>query len=54
MLKDICLAVDAMGGDFGPEVNVPGSLAAARETGARIILVGDETSIRSELGRHRH
>jgi len=52
MPKDICLAVDAMGGDFGPEVNVPGSLAAARETGARIILVGDEGSIRKELDKH--
>lgn len=54
MPKDICLAVDAMGGDFGPEVNVPGSLAAARETGAKIILVGDETSIASELAKHSH
>lgn len=54
MPKDICLAVDAMGGDFGPEINVPGSLAAARETGSRIILVGDETSIRKELDRHPH
>lgn len=54
MPKDICLAVDAMGGDFGPEVNVPGSLAAARETGARLILVGDEPSIRKELGKHAH
>jgi len=54
MPKDICLAVDAMGGDFGPEVNVPGSLAAARETGAKIILVGDEESIRKELDKHPH
>jgi glycerol-3-phosphate acyltransferase PlsX len=52
MPKDICLAVDAMGGDFGPEVNVPGSLAAARETGVRLILVGDEPSIRKELEKH--
>ena len=42
MPKPICLAVDAMGGDFGPEVNVPGALAAARETGAAIVLVGDK------------
>ncbi|MDY0274209.1 MAG: phosphate acyltransferase PlsX [Desulfomicrobium sp.] len=54
MPKEICLAVDAMGGDFGPEVNVPGSLAAARETGARIILVGDEASIAAELAKHDH
>ena len=43
-----------MGGDFGPEVNVPGSLAAARETGAAIVLVGDEAAIRQELERHPH
>lgn len=54
MPKPICLAVDAMGGDFGPEVNVPGSLAAARETGAAIVLVGDEAAIRQELERHPH
>lgn len=54
MPKDICLAVDAMGGDFGPEINIPGSLAAARETGVRLILVGDEPSIRKELDRHAH
>jgi glycerol-3-phosphate acyltransferase PlsX len=54
MPKDICLAVDAMGGDFGPEINIPGSLAAARETGVRLILVGDEPSIRKELERHAH
>lgn len=54
MPKDICLAVDAMGGDFGPEINIPGALAAARETGVRLILVGDDSSIRKELDRHAH
>lgn len=54
MPKPICLAVDAMGGDVGPEVNVPGSLDAARETGAKIILVGDEALITAELAKHRH
>ena len=42
-----------MGGDFGPEVNIPGSLAAARETGVRLILVGDEASIRKELEKRK-
>jgi len=53
-MPNICLAVDAMGGDIGPEVNVPGSLAAARETGAKIILVGDESAIKAELTKHDH
>lgn len=54
MPNNICLAVDAMGGDFGPEINVPGSVAAARETGARIILVGDQEAIRAELNKTAH
>ncbi len=47
-----CIAVDAMGGDFGPEVNVPGALAAAREKKMSLILVGDEGAIEKELTRH--
>ena len=40
------LAVDAMGGDFGPSVVVPGALQAARNTGAKVILVGIEEEFR--------
>lgn len=54
MPKDICLAVDAMGGDFGPEINVPGALDAAREAGIRLIFVGDETAIQNELAKRDH
>ena len=43
------LAVDAMGGDFGPSVVVPGALQGARETGAEVILVGIEEEIRKVL-----
>ena len=43
------LAVDAMGGDFGPSVVVPGALQAARNTGAKVILVGIEEEIRKTL-----
>ena len=43
------LAVDAMGGDFGPSVVVPGALQGARETGAKVILVGIEEEIRKVL-----
>ena len=31
------VAVDAMGGDFGPPVTVPGSLMAAEERGVTVI-----------------
>ena len=35
------IAVDAMGGDHAPLVNVDGAIAAAREYGIRSLLVGD-------------
>lgn len=43
------LAVDAMGGDFGPSVVVPGALSAAKACGARILLVGIESAIQEVL-----
>ena len=46
------IAVDAMGGDHAPGVVVEGSVIAAREFGAEIILVGREDDIRRELARH--
>ena len=38
-----------MGGDFGPSVVVPGALQAARNTGAKVILVGIEEEIRKTI-----
>ena len=45
------IAVDAMGGDYGPAVVVEGAVASAREYGASIILVGDKAAIERELSR---
>lgn len=45
------IAVDAMGGDHGPAVVVEGAVAAVRETGASIILVGDQSAIDREVSR---
>ena len=45
------IAVDAMGGDFGPKATVPGSLAAALDFGVDILLVGLESAVRRELAR---
>ncbi|WP_285905318.1 phosphate acyltransferase PlsX [Pseudodesulfovibrio pelocollis] len=42
------IAVDAMGGDFGPQVVVPAAVEAARD-GIAIVLVGDAARIESEL-----
>jgi len=44
------IAVDAMGGDIGPRVNVAAAALAARE-GIQIILVGDEAVLRAEVER---
>ena len=43
------IAVDAMGGDQAPKVIVQGAVAAAREYGQPLILVGDESAVRAEL-----
>jgi phosphate acyltransferase len=48
------IALDAMGGDHAPRVEVEGAILAARELGVRVLLVGVEGEVRSELNRHRH
>jgi len=45
------IAVDAMGGDFGPAVVVAGAVAACRELGLSSVLVGDKAAIERELVR---
>ena len=45
------IAVDAMGGDFGPKAAVPGALRAAEELGVDVLLVGLENAIRREVER---
>src|SRR5438445_9851481 len=45
------VAVDAMGGDHGPRVVVEGAVAAVREFGAAVILVGDRAAIGREVAR---
>src|SRR4029077_13841779 len=48
----ITIAVDAMGGDHAPRPEVEGSIAAARELGVRILLVGLAPELKRELARH--
>jgi glycerol-3-phosphate acyltransferase PlsX len=49
---DITIAVDAMGGDYAPAHPVAGAVMAAREYGARLVLVGRSSEIQAELARH--
>jgi glycerol-3-phosphate acyltransferase PlsX len=46
------VAVDAMGGDNAPAVEVEGAVAAAREFGIPVTLVGNSESLRLELAKH--
>src|SRR3989442_7197272 len=45
------VAVDAMGGDHGPRVVVEGAVAAVREFGGSVILVGDRAAVNREVVR---
>ena len=48
------VAVDAMGGDFGPRVTVEGALQASREYKIETLLVGFEDLIKKEYERLDH
>lgn len=47
------IAVDAMGGDNSPAAEVAGAVAACRNWGCQVILVGDTEKIQEELGKHQ-
>ncbi|WP_300882029.1 phosphate--acyl-ACP acyltransferase [uncultured Desulfovibrio sp.] len=51
MSKRPIIAVDAMGGDFGPSVVVPGAVEAARLHDLHVLLVGDTPKLEAELGK---
>jgi phosphate acyltransferase len=46
------VAVDAMGGDNAPEIEVAGAVAACREFGISVTLVGDSARLEAELNKH--
>src|SRR5437879_3168437 len=49
-MSDMRIAVDAMGGDHAPQVNVDGAVAAAREFGISSLLVGRPAELSRLLG----
>ncbi len=49
MDNKVIVAVDAMGGDAGPSVVVPGALDAARKLGAKILLTGRPEDVQKAL-----
>ncbi len=48
----IKIALDAMGGDFAPEMAVKGAVLAARNNNVNVILVGNEEAIKKELNKN--
>ncbi len=54
MSRKLTIALDAMGGDHGPEVTVPAAIdSVSRYPNLHLILVGDEVKLRAELDRGR-
>ena len=49
MSQSPIIAVDAMGGDFGPSVIVPGALEASRTNNLKVLLVGETERIKEVL-----
>jgi glycerol-3-phosphate acyltransferase PlsX len=48
----VTIAVDAMGGDTAPKVEVEGAIRAARSLPVHVVLVGREDVIKRELAQH--
>ena len=47
------IALDAMGGDFGPDVVIPAAVHVVKKySDIHIILVGDETRLRDSAKAH--
>ena len=42
------IALDAMGGDYGPKATVPATIKCVTENAINVVLVGDETKIKHE------
>lgn len=53
MARELIVALDGMGGDFGPEVVVAGAeIAHVRHPEVRFMIFGDETKIKAELTKN--
>ena len=48
------IVVDAMGGDYAPGVVIDGTIAAVKEYGAEVILVGDEAVVNPLLAKAKY
>ena len=52
-MPELTISIDAMGGDYGPHVTIPGVAAAAKQyPGVRFLLHGDEAQIAAEFRKY--
>jgi glycerol-3-phosphate acyltransferase PlsX len=51
-MSDVKIAVDAMGGDHAPAVEIEGAVSAAAQFGVPVVLVGQEDRIHPLLEKH--
>ncbi len=52
-MKPVCIAIDAMGGDYAPLETVKGGYEAANKLGCKIIFVGDEVKIQKVINENK-
>ena len=45
------IALDAMGGDFFPDVNIKGAILAVKELPIKILLVGNKSTLTKKIRR---
>ncbi len=48
------IVVDAMGGDYAPDVVIEGAIAAVKQYNVEVILVGDEARIKNLLKKYKY
>src|SRR5258708_23766907 len=48
----LTIALDAMGGDHAPKIEVEGAVRAVRSLGVKVLLVGQQDVVRRELEQH--
>lgn len=55
MSDEICVALDAMGGDYAPQATVEGAVAALNQNpGIQVILVGQKEALENELQKYEY
>ncbi len=52
LTRPVRVALDAMGGDYGPAETIPGAIQATENSNVQVVLVGDREPVESELSKY--